>query len=89
AYHAILLDIDNGPDAVMFSANSSLYSSPGLTRLRRALAPRGVLAIWSADRSARFEKRLEAAGFSWRAAEISARGAVNDVTHTIYFASAV
>lgn len=86
AYDAILLDIDNGPEAVMFSSNASLYSREGLANLRRALAPAGVLAIWSADPSRGFETRLEGAGFGWRAEAVSARGAADEVTHTIYLA---
>jgi spermidine synthase len=86
AYDAILLDIDNGPDAVMFSANERLYSAPGLANLGRALAPKGVAAIWSADPSPSFEARLTESGFSWRAAGVSARGVTDDVAHTIYLA---
>lgn len=87
-YDAILLDIDNGPDAVMFSSNESLYSEPGLGRLRRALVPAGVLAIWSADPSRGFERRLVEAGFRWRAVTVSARGVADEVAHTIYLACA-
>ena len=37
AFDAILLDVDNGPDAVMLRGNASLYSTEGLRRLRGAL----------------------------------------------------
>lgn len=88
-YHAILLDIDNGPEAVVYERNESLYSTHGLTTLRMALARDGVLAIWSADRSTRFERALEEAGFSWRAAEVAARGVSGDPAHVIYLAHAM
>ncbi len=85
-YDAILLDIDNGPDAVVYERNALLYSPQGLARLRRALARDGVLAVWSADRSPRFERSLEEAGFSWSASEVAARGVSGDPVHVIYSA---
>ncbi|HEY1934989.1 MAG TPA: hypothetical protein VGG99_23545 [Acetobacteraceae bacterium] len=36
-FDAIMLDVDNGPDAVMVRGNALLYSSEGLQLLRRAL----------------------------------------------------
>ncbi|OAI24829.1 hypothetical protein A1351_02220 [Methylosinus sp. R-45379] len=89
AYDAILLDIDNGPEAVLCDINSALFSARGLRKMRRALAPAGVLAVWSADPSPRFEERLEETRFSFRAEEIAARGAEGDPRHTIYLAHAL
>lgn len=86
AYDAILLDIDNGPEAVLCDINSALFSARGLRKMRRALAPAGVLAVWSADPSPRFEERLEETRFSFRAVEIAARGAEGDPTHVVYIA---
>ncbi|WP_036293772.1 hypothetical protein [Methylosinus sp. PW1] len=89
AYDAILLDIDNGPEAVLCDINSALFSARGLRKMRRALAPAGVLAVWSADPSPGFEQRLEETRFSFRAEEIAARGAEGDPRHTIYLARAI
>lgn len=86
AFHAVLLDIDNGPQAVMFERNAALYSREGLALARSALERGGVFAVWSADRSVCFERSLEEAGFSWRAVEIPARGASGEPLHTIYLA---
>jgi spermidine synthase len=88
AYDAILLDIDNGPEAVLCDINSALFSARGLRKMRRALAPSGVLAVWSADPSPRFEERLEETRFSFRAVEIAARGAEGDPRHIVYLARA-
>lgn len=85
-FDAILLDVDNGPDAVVHAGNDPLYSARGLRRLRRALAPSGVLAIWSADRSPRFEALLDDAHYVWRATEVAARGVAGDPLHVIYTA---
>jgi len=41
-FDAILLDVDNGPDAWCLASNHRLYDRPGLTRIRRALTGSGV-----------------------------------------------
>lgn len=86
SFDAILLDVDNGPGAVVHAGNDPLYSARGLRRLRRALAPSGVLAIWSADRSLGFETLLDDAQMRWRASEVAARGAAGDPLHVLYTA---
>ncbi len=60
-YDAIVLDVDNGPDALTHSGNSKLYKRAGLKRARAALRPGGVLTVWSAFPSATFARWLEEA----------------------------
>ena len=86
SFDAILLDTDNGPDSVMLRDNASLYGCRSLRTIRRALRPAGILTVWSADPSPRFEHNLRDAGFQWRAHDVHARGAPNDPLHTIYLA---
>jgi spermidine synthase len=62
-FDAILLDIDNGPSALTDSGNHRLYSSEGIETCRRVLRNKGCLAVWSAEPSKTFEKRLMACGF--------------------------
>ncbi len=62
-YDALCLDIDNGPDWTVTDSNDSLYSPAGLADCRARLAPGGVLAVWSAQPSERFEEALRTAGF--------------------------
>ena len=62
-YDALCLDIDNGPDWTVTGSNDCLYSPAGLARCRARLNPGGVLAVWSARPSERFEAALRAAGF--------------------------
>ena len=83
-FDAILLDTDNGPDAVMLPGNASLYAADGLTLLYGSLRPGGILAVWSADRSPTFAARLRAAGFRHEAHDVPARGDPDDPLHTIY-----
>jgi len=85
-FDAIILDVDNGPDAVLLHSNQPLYEREGLRPLRRALKRNGTLAVWSADRSPRFERNLRSAGFRWRGVDVPARGIPNDPTHRIYLA---
>jgi spermidine synthase len=83
-FDLILLDTDNGPEAVLHSANAFLYSREGLDLAMRALKSGGRLAYWSADRSAKFEGNLDAAGVSWRRADIHARDDGSGPQHSIY-----
>ncbi|MGA8401831.1 MAG: hypothetical protein WB697_18225, partial [Stellaceae bacterium] len=63
AYDAILLDVDNGPVALMRAANDDLYAAYGLREAQKALLPDGVLAIWSAAPDPAFTQRLRAGGY--------------------------
>jgi spermidine synthase len=62
-YHAILLDVDNGPEAFTTRGNAHLYGVRGLARIRRHLVSDGVLAVWSVAEDRSFTGRLRAAGF--------------------------
>jgi spermidine synthase len=62
-FDAILLDIDNGPDAMAYSGNSRLYGYEGMGACRLALREQGCLAIWSAAPSKDFEQLLLSCGF--------------------------
>ena len=74
AYHAILLDVDNGPDALTLPANDRLYDGSGLAAAHRALRPGGVLAIWSAEPDAAFVLRLRRSGFQVDETRVHAHG---------------
>ncbi|GAA0703988.1 spermidine synthase [Kitasatospora atroaurantiaca] len=81
-YDALCLDIDNGPDWTVTDSNAGLYGTDGLAAARRRLAPGGVLAVWSAQPSAAFEKALRTAGFrDVHTLEIPVRRGVPDVVH--------
>lgn len=55
---AILLDVDNGPDYLVHSANTLIYETDCLARAARVLRPGGMLAIWSASASSTLQRRL-------------------------------
>ncbi|MEX0894020.1 MAG: spermidine synthase [Gemmatimonadota bacterium] len=64
AYDAILLDVDNGAEALTTAGNAVLYSARGVRMTVRALRPAGRVAYWSTDRNPRFAAVLRAAGLS-------------------------
>lgn len=61
--HAILLDLYEGPHEVGRRPDDPFYGAAALARARAALAPHGVLAIWSEEPSAAFARRFATAGF--------------------------
>ncbi len=85
-YDAILLDVDNGPDAIVRPENTRLYAFPGLRSAKAALAPGGIMAIWSAAPDPRFARRLEKAGFEVEGRLVRARPNNKGPRHTIWFA---
>jgi spermidine synthase len=87
SFDTIVLDVDNGPGAVMLRGNASLYSPEAVQRMQRALRPGGLLAVWSADPSPPFEEILRAAGLRWGRTDVPARGTEGDPLHSIYVAS--
>jgi spermidine synthase len=75
-FDAILLDVDNGPEAFTVASNASLYGRAGLARLHAALRPGGRLVVWSAIESPAFQRALRSAGFREEVRAVRARGAV-------------
>ncbi len=63
-WDAVLLDVDNGPEAFTQPANDRIYSVEGLRRARRTVKPGGRLAVWSAFDVVDFPRRLKLAGFT-------------------------
>ena len=88
SFDGIILDVDNGPEAVLYQPNRFLYSTEGLELVKGALAVDGTLGVWSADRSTAFENTLSDASFKWRRVAVDARGNDGGPEHTIYLARA-
>lgn len=62
-YDAVILDVDNGPAALVDPANARLYADQGLRVLSRALRRGGRAVFWSATPDRSFMTRLAAARF--------------------------
>jgi spermidine synthase len=85
-WDAIMLDVDNGPQAITRPANQLLYSPPGLEMIRHALRRGGTLAVWSADRDPRFVALLAKQKFEATSVDVPARGRAGGPAHTIFLA---
>lgn len=85
-FDAVLLDVDNGPEALIRIQNDWLYSPAGLQAARRALRPGGVLAVWSASDDRRFTRRLERAGFTVEREVVRPNRAGKGPRHLIWLA---
>jgi spermidine synthase len=83
-FDAVLLDVDNGPDAFTTPANSWLYGDAGLAAIRSALTSTGTLAVWSAREDRRFEQRLRHAGFAVEVVRVRARLKKGGPRHVIF-----
>lgn len=83
-FDAILLDVDNGPDAFSATGNAALYDNRGVMQAHAALRPGGVLAVWSAWEDRKFEQRLRWAGFTVRVHRMRARLKRGGPRHTIF-----
>jgi spermidine synthase len=57
-FDLICLDIDNGPDWVVYDENESLYNQVGLQTLQTLLRPGGCISFWSATASPQFVELL-------------------------------
>lgn len=87
AFDAVLLDVDNGPDAFTAAGNAALYGDRGLAIIRASLRPGGVVAVWSAWEDRKFEQRLRAAGFEVKVERVRARLKKGGPWHTIFLAT--
>jgi spermidine synthase len=84
-YDAILLDVDNGPEALTSYQNKRLYTPEGLAKARRALRPRGTLAVWSAFEARPFTARLRQSGFDVAVKRVRAHGSASH-RHSLWLA---
>ena len=85
-YDALLLDIDNGPTAMVHQPNARLYKPAGIRLLLAALKPGGRAAIWSAALDHAFAERLVTAGFRVEAVPAKLYDKAKRAGSTIYVA---
>ena len=86
AWDAILLDVDNGPEGIVYKSNDALYGAAGLGAARAALKPGGVLAVWSQGPDSGFTRRLKQAGFAVDEVKTRANGK-RGARHVIWIAT--
>ncbi len=83
-YDAIVLDIDNGPCALVAPSNDWLYGAEGLSALRACLSQNGVLLLWSGFEDAGFAVRAREAGFSVDCHSVPLAAGRVELSHFIY-----
>ncbi|UUP18178.1 spermidine synthase [Nitratireductor thuwali] len=87
AWDAILLDVDNGPEGLSRKGNDLLYDARGLRAAFTALAPGGVLSVWSSGPNAPFTRRLRQAGFTVEDVAVRAGTTRRGARHVIWLAT--
>jgi spermidine synthase len=86
-FDAILLDVDNGPQAMTDSGNRRLYDEEGIQACRRALTKRGCLAVWSTAPNKNFEHLLVRCGFHVRRFRVPASKGSKSESRFVWVAS--
>ena len=85
AFDIILLDVDNGPQALAEAKNQRLYGDVGVKICRAALRPGGILAVWSCGPSPRYVRKLESHGFEVEVLRVASRVG-GRIHHVIFLA---
>ena len=87
-WDVVLMDVDNGPDALTADDNETLYGDAGAALMARALSPGGVLVVWSAYSSRAFERTLRRAGCQTQTRRVSARPGGKGSKHVLFVGKA-
>ena len=85
-YHAILLDVDNGPDPFVQRGNERLYTPKGINRIKNALEPEGRVIFWSAHPDKSFARSLEGAFKHVESISAKAYPQAKRFSHTLFVA---
>jgi spermidine synthase len=85
-YDLILLDVDNGPAALVHDANARLYDAAGVTACHAALRRGGALAVWAAGPDEGYLRRLQRAGFDASAVPVAPRPGAGGRKHVVFVA---
>ena len=59
-WNLVLIDVDHSPEEHLGTANQAFYTTAGLERAKRLLAPGGVLGVWSYAENSPFVEALRA-----------------------------
>lgn len=84
-FDAIMLDTDNGPDAMLIKENGRLYADNGIATTKAALREGGVVVYWSVDDDPRFLHELQRARFGVETLRVRAHSTTGPL-HVLYVA---
>ena len=87
AYDLILLDVDNGPAALIHEANAGLYDANGIVACHGALKQGGALAVWATGPDDRYLRRLQRSGFLASAVRVAPRPGAGGRKHVVFVAA--
>ncbi len=85
AFDAIMLDTDNGPDGMLMTENTRLYTAKGVVATVAALRAGGTIVYWSVGDDPRFARTLRHVGLTVEA-EKSRAHQTSGPLHTLYIA---
>ncbi len=86
-WDAVLLDVDNGPEAFTVPSNVGLYTREGVRNMVDALSPGGVIVVWSAFPSQAFERDVRRLGVAIESRHVRARASGKGPRHTLFVIS--
>jgi spermidine synthase len=81
---AILLDVDNGPDFLVYNENSTIYTSDFLSTCRAKLRAGGALTVWSSSSSDALESAVATAFGGCEVKPVPVRLQGRDETYYVY-----
>jgi spermidine synthase len=87
-YDAIMLDVDNGAEALTTKGNAALYDDAGIAAAIAALRPGGRVAYWSATLDPAFARAMRRAGLEVQEVPSRAHGG-KGARHAIYVGTRV
>jgi spermidine synthase len=87
-YDAIMMDVDNGTDAITHAGNAALYEARGIRLAMDALRAGGRLAYWAAQDEPAFEATLRLAGLTVEVSRERAHATSGPRQHVLYVAHA-
>ncbi len=85
-YDLILLDVDNGPSALIHDANARLYDATGIVACHVALKEGGALAVWATGPDDGYVRRLQRSGFDASAVRVAPRRGAGGRKHVVFVA---
>ncbi|TWD73379.1 hypothetical protein FB561_7268 [Kribbella amoyensis] len=80
----ILLDVDNGPDFLVYDSNSAVYESEFLALCKQKLRAGGVLTVWSSSSSAGLDAALARVFGRSEVSPVPVRLQERDETYFVY-----
>ncbi len=83
-FDAILMDVDNGPTALVQPQNARLYDKRGLHLFYEALRPEGRVSFWASDPEPAFPGQLKKAGFLVEELPAKAHPRAKRFAHRLY-----